>query len=710
MTKKRPNLLAFIIAFSLAFSVFAPINASAATASSARSKMDSYVSFLKGKGGSAYWNAGSDETTLKQAISNGNLNVGLGTHECSVIRTSSSVTHSRTSTPVTCTSNVFGGGSQCHGFAKYFSYYLYGSYPKSANSSSVNADYVYDSNWTYYHKDKGTTTCPALQTGDFVRYNRNGNWHTIIAHYIKDGRVYLIDCNHSSATGGACIVTATETNKNLLNLKVSEVETAYKNGKAYICRYNGTVTGLSDDTIIPPTTEAKVSTNAASNITATSAQLNGSLSANGNVKITEHGAYLGTSTYSMTQVAKDENLSHYKSSLTMFYSTTKYGIALQPNTTYYYYQYAIVDGKQVNGSVVSFTTLPDPTPTPVCTTHTKGAYLWAEALHPHYNYYTCSVCGEKFTDGSTATSSSCTQCKQNTTPPAVSTTPEPTNPAPTTPEPISPPAAPVIKINTTSIQEGETATLTWANVPNSTSYEVSIWSVMANQGSSYTTTDTQYVLSGLTEGIYQFEVYAKGSAGTSEASNFIRLTVTGSGPVVSVKTTAATNITATSAQLNGTLTASGNVHIRQHGVAILSEAGTAVGGARDTVDYNKSSLTMFYNTAKYGIQLQPNTTYYYYQYALVNDTMYFGETLSFTTPSATNTSTANTRIGIITGTPGALAINDKPAASPQNSTQIGRIPEGASCTVYPSKTSGNWYWVEYNGVSGYAYKNYISLR
>ena len=27
-------------------------------------------------------------------------------------------------------------------------------------------------------------------------------------------------------------------------------------------------------------------------------------------------------------------------------------------------------------------------------------------------------------------------------------------------------------------------------------------------------------------------------------------------------------------------------------------------------------------------------------------------------------------------------------------------------TVYPDKTSGNWYWVSYNGVSGYSYKDF----
>ena len=48
--------------------------------------------------------------------------------------------------------------------------------------------------------------------------------------------------------------------------------------------------------------------------------------------------------------------------------------------------------------------------------------------------------------------------------------------------------------------------------------------------------------------------------------------------------------------------------------------------------------------------------------------------------------------------------------SPTYSTEIGAIPRGASMRVYPDKTSGNWYYVTYNGVTGYAYKTYITLK
>lgn len=82
-----------------------------------------------------------------------------------------------------------------------------------------------------------------------------------------------------------------------------------------------------------------------------------------------------------------------------------------------------------------------------------------------------------------------------------------------------------------------------------------------------------------------------------------------------------------------------------------------------------------------------------------------GNYLSKSKPSSGGTS-SNTRTGVVRGADGYLNINSKPASG----NSIGQIPEGASCTVYPDKKSGNWYWVSYNGVSGYAYSKYIILQ
>lgn len=44
------------------------------------------------------------------------------------------------------------------------------------------------------------------------------------------------------------------------------------------------------------------------------------------------------------------------------------------------------------------------------TTHTKGSFVRNGTEHPHYNYYTCTVCGQEFTDGSTTPDNYCKQC------------------------------------------------------------------------------------------------------------------------------------------------------------------------------------------------------------------------------------------------------------------------------------------------------------
>lgn len=48
--------------------------------------------------------------------------------------------------------------------------------------------------------------------------------------------------------------------------------------------------------------------------------------------------------------------------------------------------------------------------------HTKGEYLFYEALHPHKVYWKCAVCGEKFTDGSTEKMPSCEICNPKPSP------------------------------------------------------------------------------------------------------------------------------------------------------------------------------------------------------------------------------------------------------------------------------------------------------
>jgi uncharacterized protein YraI len=129
--------------------------------------------------------------------------------------------------------------------------------------------------------------------------------------------------------------------------------------------------------------------------------------------------------------------------------------------------------------------------------------------------------------------------------------------------------------------------------------------------------------------------------------------------------------------------------------------------ASDTINHTKNPFDIWYTLSKYGVTLNAGTTYYYKLYAIVNGSETQSNLVSFTTAAAT--ATEPTYTAYVTGTNGSyLAINDAPAASPNYSNQIGRIPPGGYVTVYTNKTSGNWLYVSYNGVSGYAYGKYLA--
>lgn len=104
-----------------------------------------------------------------------------------------------------------------------------------------------------------------------------------------------------------------------------------------------------------------------------------------------------------------------------------------------------------------------------------------------------------------------------------------------------------------------------------------------------------------------------------------------------------------------------------------------------------------------GVMVYPNRSsgrWYYVSYA--------GKT-GYAYSSYLTTTAPSTRRGTVTGLRRneMLALNNKPAASPRYSTEIGAIPNGATVIVYTGYTSGNWYYVYYNGMFGYAYKSYI---
>lgn len=70
----------------------------------------------------------------------------------------------------------------------------------------------------------------------------------------------------------------------------------------------------------------------------------------------------------------------------------------------------------------------------------------------------------------------------------------------------------------------------------------------------------------------------------------------------------------------------------------------------------------------------------------------------------TETTSPATKTYRVKGTDGTLVIRKGNSSS---TAQVGLIPEGASVKVTPSKNKGNWWYVTYNGKSGYSYSKYL---
>ncbi|MBQ2942150.1 MAG: hypothetical protein IJD97_07940 [Clostridia bacterium] len=175
---------------------------------------------------------------------------------------------------------------------------------------------------------------------------------------------------------------------------------------------------------------------------------------------------------------------------------------------------------------------------------------------------------------------------------------------------------------------------------------------------------------------------------------------------------AVTNLTATTAKVNASCSYTGT-RPTEVGLYIGTDSGNLKKHSSDVINFSKNPFDIWYELTG----LKAGTTYYYKIYAIVGGNTVWSTQKSFTTAKGTTSQAiaalpaANTRIGIVTGTNGDnLAINDKAAASPKYSNEIGVIPPGAQMTVYPDKAVGNWYYVTYNGISGYAYGKYITFK
>ena len=264
------------------------------------------------------------------------------------------------------------------------------------------------------------------------------------------------------------------------------------------------------------------------------------------------------------------------------------------------------------------------------------------------------------------------------------------------PDPVGMPAVSV---------DGSTVSVSWNSVANATSYDVYLvqepwgWGDIKYRGS---TQGTNYTFTNVRNGAYAAFVIARPNKDTvqSEWSSFnVNAASTSTADFYNIN---ASNVSQTNAQLNASISYSGN-HPSEVGVYFGNSADSMRKVGSDAINHNKNPFDMWYSLNKYGVTLSAGTTYYYKMYAIMDGREVTSSVQSFTTPAQVNSNLVTARVS---GTPGGLAINSQP----NQYTKIGRMDEGVYCTIDLSRTSGNWYYVTYNGVSGYAYNRYLVIQ
>ncbi|WP_418708563.1 peptidoglycan DD-metalloendopeptidase family protein [Anaerotignum faecicola] len=253
--------------------------------------------------------------------------------------------------------------------------------------------------------------------------------------------------------------------------------------------------------------------------------------------------------------------------------------------------------------------------------------------------------------------------------------------------------------------DGATVSVSWNSVTNATKYDVYLvedpwrWEDIKYSGS---TQGTSYTFNNVREGVYCAFVVSRPNSDSAQSpwKGFnVNAVSTSTADFYNIN---ASNVTQTNAQLNASISYSGN-HPSEVGVYFGNSADSMRKVGSDAINHNKNPFDMWYSLNKYGVTLSAGTTYYYKMYAIMDGREVTSNVQSFTTPAQVNSNLVTARVS---GTPGGLAINSQP----NQYTKIGRMDEGVYCTIDLSRTSGNWYYVTYNGVSGYAYNRYLVIQ
>lgn len=248
--------------------------------------------------------------------------------------------------------NNQGMGSGCYAFLNAVSRQLYGvGLPSQASATQLTAN----SNWLCIAAagNSNSSVRNLLQSasvGDLIQYKSSytNPHHIAMIYAISD---YGISIYHSTSSKGAHISTYSWNNV-VGSSGLGDFSASGCGMSSYCCTRDvlttpigGSTSGNSNNVAVT------VTTGAAEDVTETSATLHGSVQSS--VRVSEVGMYMGENRSSMTRLGSDTVSG---TAPNMWYSTAKYGRALQPGRLYYYQAYAIVNGQTYWGAVKSFGT------------------------------------------------------------------------------------------------------------------------------------------------------------------------------------------------------------------------------------------------------------------------------------------------------------------------------------------------------------------
>lgn len=469
-------------------------------------------------------------------------------------------------------------------------------------------------------------------------------------------------------------------------------------------------------------TFAVVTTSSAQSITQSSAVLYGSAKST-NGKMTQCGMKIGTSESNMTKLGSD-TINTYSTS--MWYSTSKYGYTLQPGTTYYYRAYAVVDGVTYDGNTLSFTTPPAATPTAsislnknslsiqdnacaqlTATTIPSGQAVSWTSSNPSVATVNSSGGVTGLRAGTTTITASVTY-GGNTYFASCKVTVTAANSVTYTVSGASSITQSTARVDASCHYTGTRPTTVGLYLGTSKSKLSNYGSDTLVSTATNNPVSVWYNLNNLSAGTtYYYQFYAVAN-GTTYTSDILSFTTTGE-----VRPAAPQKPTVWVGGSSVTVTWNAVANAQKYDVYLIQSP-----WRWEDVKYSGSTTS-----TSYAFTNVADGSYGAFVIARPNDDSVQSARVDFT---VSNNTSGDVQIevegpitivetpvysGTVTGTGSSyLAINDKPAASPAYSNQIGSIPPGGTVKIYPDKQSGNWYYVSYNGVSGYAYSKYITLN